>query len=211
MFGWLTNKGPQPVQRATTRAASARGVNSGRPSALPSEARSSQLSAMSKDQLGRVRERIGMAVKNALTRNNIPGQNLSFELKMVNTSEGPQIQIQFTMVRWNERLFLCAHAVEREIMRSIDETDVNLVETIRGVFWRVAPNAGCPVTELPAPTEWAPKVDPVAQAAARIAAKQPKADSKAALNDWMDRAQASKSVVIEPGRQFAPTQTSSKV
>ncbi len=165
---------------------------------------------MSRDQLLRVREQIWVAVKRALTRNNIPGQNLSFELKMVTTSQGPLVQVQFTMVRWNERLFLCAHAIEREIMRSIEETDVNLVEVIRGVFWRIAPNAGCPITELPAPQEWAPRADPVAQAAARIAAQQPKTDQKAALNDWLDRAQAAKSVVIEPGRQFAPTQTSSK-
>lgn len=207
MFGWLSKKSGNVASKADGRASVMRGANSGRHgSGRPSEARSSMLSAMSQEQLIKVRERLGVAVKQALTRNNIPGQNLSFELKMVNTNHGPQIQVQITMVRWNERLFLYAHAIEREIMRSIEETDVNLVESIRGVFWRVAPNAQCPITDLPPPSEWAPKVDPVAQAAARIAAQQSKSDPKADLNSWLDRQQAARSVVIEPGRSFAPTQ-----
>jgi hypothetical protein len=84
----------------------------------------------------------------------LPQHWFSFETVTVTNSEKTYFQLQILMNHWDMQMCAHSYAFECAVIRSIRKKDKDIGRALRAVLWRVAPDAGCPFDEMPAPSYW---------------------------------------------------------
>lgn len=115
------------------------------------------------------RELIKTAFRDALRLKGIPYEWLSCEVINIapTTGEAP-LQIQLTLMQWQETFLRYGPALEQVLQREIEHLDPSTDRSQYTIVWRFSPDCGCPFTVLPPPRIWshaqapaeAPKVEP---------------------------------------------------
>jgi hypothetical protein len=84
----------------------------------------------------------------------LPEHWFSFETVTVTNSEKTYFQLQILMNHWDMQMCAHSYAFECAVIKKIRKKDLDIGRALRAVLWRVAPDAGCPFDEMPAPSYW---------------------------------------------------------
>ncbi|MBI2749493.1 MAG: hypothetical protein HYX43_09195 [Burkholderiales bacterium] len=129
------------------------------------------------------RELIKTAFRDALRLQGIPYEWLSCEVITVAPTQGEApLQIQLTLMQWQETFLRYGPAMEHVLQREIERLDPSTERSQYSIVWRFSPDCGCPFKVMPPPRIWS-HAQPQTQAPAQAPAGVPKVEP----HDLLDR------------------------
>lgn len=101
------------------------------------------------------RELIKTAFRDALRQQGIPYEWLSCEvINLAPTPGEPPLQIQLTLMQWQETFLRYGPAMEHVLQREIERLDPSINRSQYAIVWRFSPDCGCPFKVMPPPRIW---------------------------------------------------------
>lgn len=146
MAAWLKglfgakNAGPAPAAQAAAVSGSAAAPRS--PVAAGSET------------TAQVHEMLRMALRDTARRHGIATDWLGIEVLSAGEGARAQHQVQLVLRHWDADFWLHASAFATAYMEEVRRFHADAAQRIRAVVWRVAPEAHCPLDQMPQSDYW---------------------------------------------------------
>lgn len=127
-----------------------------KPKLPPASQRSAELAQTSTQQHTDIqRELIRVVLKDTLRLHGVPAGWLTCEVVVLPRPSGEEdLIIQLIVLKWNETLMRCVHALEKALLQGLDRFDPSVNHSRYIVSWRFAPSCGCPLSQMPEPQVW---------------------------------------------------------
>ncbi len=105
------------------------------------------------------RELVRVAFKDTLRATGVPTEWLTCEVRTIADKDAAQrLQVHLVIQRWSGHLLRYAMAFQTQLLQCLDRYEPSVDHSSYEWIWRFAPDCACPFPAMPAPEEWAQKL-----------------------------------------------------
>ena len=129
-----------------------------KPAATDSVMPGSVNSSKAASEIGR--ELVRVAFKDTVRATGVPADWLGCEVRVVTDRyQTERLQVQLVIKKWSGHLLRYAMAFQQQLTQCLDRYDPATDHSQYEWLWSFSPNCGCPFPTMPAPEEWAQKLE----------------------------------------------------
>lgn len=101
-----------------------------------------------------VQDVLRLALRDTARRHGVPVDWMSCEVLSAGEGSRAQHQVQMQLKVWDSDFWLHAEAFARSYLEEVTRFSPEVASRLRGVVWRVAPEAQCPIVDMPQQDYW---------------------------------------------------------
>ncbi len=106
------------------------------------------------------RELVRVAFKDTVRATGVPSDWLGCEVRVVTDKYMTErLQVQLVVKKWSGHLLRYAMAFQQQLTQCLDRYDPTTDHSQYEWLWSFSPSCGCPFPTMPAPEEWAQKLE----------------------------------------------------